>query len=69
MPLDRLMGGGDGRKIKRLQQLVGIVNTFEDEIEELTPTARPSTTSSRRPSRWSAKRPSEPSASGTSTSS
>src|SRR4051794_36050729 len=28
------MGGGDGRKIKRLQALVETVNTFEPEIEE-----------------------------------
>jgi len=27
---------GEGRKLKRLEQLVGIVNTFEPEIEELT---------------------------------
>ncbi len=36
MALEKLMSGGDGRKIKRLQQLVGIVNTFEPELEELT---------------------------------
>src|SRR4051812_10849115 len=30
------MGGGDGRKIKRLQALVETVNTFEPEIEELS---------------------------------
>src|SRR2546423_7949960 len=36
MALDKLMSGGDGRKVKRLQQLVGIVNTFEPEIEELS---------------------------------
>jgi preprotein translocase subunit SecA len=30
------MGGGDGRKIKRLQALVDTVNTYETEIEELT---------------------------------
>jgi len=36
VPLDKIMGGGDGRKVKRLQGLVDIVNTFEDEIEELT---------------------------------
>jgi preprotein translocase subunit SecA len=36
VPLDRIMGGGDGRKVKRLQGLVDVVNTFEGEIEELT---------------------------------
>src|SRR5207249_2763942 len=30
------MSGGDGRKIKRLQELVGVVNTFEPEFEELS---------------------------------
>jgi preprotein translocase subunit SecA len=30
------MGGGDGRKVKRLQALVDTINTFESEIEELT---------------------------------
>ncbi len=36
MPLDKLISGGDGRRIKRLQGLVGTVNTYEPEIEELT---------------------------------
>ena len=36
MPLDKLIAGGDGRKIKRLQALVETVNTYEPEIEELT---------------------------------
>jgi len=36
VPLEKLMGGGDGRKIKRLQALVETVNTFEPEIEELS---------------------------------
>jgi preprotein translocase subunit SecA len=36
VPLDKLMSGGDGRKIKRLQALVETVNTYEPEIAELT---------------------------------
>src|SRR5947199_6585785 len=36
VPLDKLMSGGDSRKIKRLQAQVETVNTFEPEIEELT---------------------------------
>jgi len=34
--LEKLMSGGDSRKIKRLQQLVSVMNTFEPELEELT---------------------------------
>jgi preprotein translocase subunit SecA len=34
--LEKLGQIGEGRKLKRLQQLVGIVNTFEPEVEELT---------------------------------
>src|SRR6188508_3214530 len=36
VPLDKLISGGDGRRIKRLQGLVETVNTYEPEIEELT---------------------------------
>ncbi|HEY7280878.1 MAG TPA: preprotein translocase subunit SecA [Actinomycetota bacterium] len=36
MPLEKLIAGGDGRRIKRLQAMVDTVNTFEPEIEELT---------------------------------
>ncbi len=36
MPLEKLIAGGDGRRIKRLQAMVDTVNTFEPEIEELS---------------------------------
>jgi preprotein translocase subunit SecA len=36
VPLEKLIAGGDGRKIKRLQAMVDTVNTFEPEIEELS---------------------------------
>ena len=36
MVLDKFMGGGDGRKVKRLHALADIVNTFEPEMEELS---------------------------------
>jgi preprotein translocase subunit SecA len=36
VPLEKLIAGGDGRRIKRLQAMVDTVNTFEPEIEELT---------------------------------
>ncbi|HXJ66662.1 MAG TPA: preprotein translocase subunit SecA, partial [Actinomycetota bacterium] len=36
MPLEKLMSGGDGRKIKRLQTLVELVNGFEPDMQELT---------------------------------
>ncbi len=36
MVIEKIGQIGEGRKLKRLEQLVGIVNTFEPEIEELT---------------------------------
>ena len=36
MVLEKIGQLGEGRRLKRLLQLVGIVNTFEPEIEELT---------------------------------
>ncbi len=36
MVLEKLGQLGEGRRLKRLEQLVGIVNTFEPETEELT---------------------------------
>ncbi|MGH2659130.1 MAG: preprotein translocase subunit SecA, partial [Actinomycetota bacterium] len=36
MVIERIGQIGEGRKLKRLEQLVGLVNTFEPEIEELT---------------------------------
>ncbi len=36
MVLEKLGQLGEGRRLKRLEQLVGIVNTFEPEVEELT---------------------------------
>ncbi len=36
MVISKLATIGEGRKLKRLEQLVGIVNTFEPEVEELS---------------------------------
>ena len=36
MVFDKLMSGGDSRKLKRYEHLVGIVNTFEPEVEDLS---------------------------------
>jgi preprotein translocase subunit SecA len=72
---------GEGRKLKRLEQLVALVNTFEPEVEDLTdeqlrgktpskPRADGATLEDRspRPSRACARPPAGGSASGTSTS-
>ena len=36
MVIEKLGQIGEGRKVKRLEQVVGLVNTFEPEIEELS---------------------------------
>ncbi|MGE5460733.1 MAG: preprotein translocase subunit SecA, partial [Solirubrobacterales bacterium] len=36
MVIEKLGSLGEGRKLKRLEQLAGLVNTFEPEVEELT---------------------------------
>ena len=86
MPIiDKISNLGEGRKLKQLQELARLVNTYEPEIEELTDdelraktaefrsrarrTARSSTTCSPRPSPSRARPPGARSASATSTSS
>ena len=36
MVIEKIGQIGEGRKVKRLEQIVGIVNTFEPEVEELS---------------------------------
>ena len=36
MVLNKLLQAGDGRKVKRLEHLVAVVNTFEPEVEDLS---------------------------------
>ena len=80
--VEKLLRAGEGRILKKLDNIAAQVNAIEDDFDKLTdaelraetdefssasPTARPSTTSCPRRSPPSARRASAPSASGTST--